>query len=91
MRKSGGDAYVTALSPRSVNVVVVLYFVILPANVCLFSRMMTCVCVSVLLYIFRNTSVHTHTRLVTAYLNFKMLCRFSVSVAPVFSIVFLYN
>ncbi len=54
-----------ALSPRSVNVVVVLYLVILPANVCLFSCMMTCVCVSVLLYVFRNTSVHTHTRLVT--------------------------
>ncbi len=58
--------HVTALSLRSVYVVIVLYFVILPANVCLFSRTMTCVCVSVSLYVFRNTSVHTHTRLVTS-------------------------
>jgi hypothetical protein len=43
-----GDIHVTVLRPKNVNVVVVLYFIILAANVCPpISRMMTCVCVSV--------------------------------------------
>jgi hypothetical protein len=45
-------AIVTVLRPRNVNVVVILYFIILAANVCPISRMMTCVCVSVIYYTF---------------------------------------
>jgi hypothetical protein len=63
---------VTVLRPKNVNVVVVLYFIILAANVCPISRMMTYVCVSVYTIRFRNTSVHTHTRLVTILTIFRL-------------------
>jgi hypothetical protein len=43
---------VTVLSPKNVNVVVILNFIIFTANVCPMSRMMTCVCVSVIYYTF---------------------------------------
>ncbi len=39
---------VTVLRPKNVNVVVILYFIILTANVCPISRMMTYVCVPVI-------------------------------------------
>jgi hypothetical protein len=59
------------LDRRILYVVVVLYmyFIILATNVCPISRMMTCVCMPLYTIRFRNTSVHTHTRLVT-YLSF---------------------
>jgi hypothetical protein len=43
---------VTVLRPKNVKVVVILYFIILAANVCPISRMMTYVCVSIIYYTF---------------------------------------